>query len=957
MQYQGYFRSTNTEIDEKGQLYKVEIFTDGKLYTSHPYIGNSSVMIPDTPVELTLSGNPFTVSFTNDDENIYKPYKGSSAEVGLILNSFIPDFLNNKKCGIFVRLLKWNNDVIKTTDQYKNTVTGQTLSKTKIQTIIGGTLITVYNDFTPKNEDIFCYTTEWVGYATPNSFNQPYTKAIEEYTMECQDILTSLKYYDYTQNTAGTSTIIESIFQSLDRLPNNPISNIYITNTITIPQSGNQSILEMLSTINDNWCDEDNKWTDCLTVLSNMMNYLNCTMIQWKDSIYITTPDAVAFRRSYYTKHYNWNGYTYSSIPMVLIDGSIDIAHGELGNDETNIGTTSTYKEVSVSTNDYYDDNLSIELTDNNEYLNEVSRWDDIVNYVKVVDVDRNIISVQHPYNYDIEDVTAVYSGSILDYVPDTEKNLPEITRYSYNRDTADEDEEYTVEHHTLISNPTTKNAMFYSVGCTICDIGCTEISSDNAMADSLRSYDGKRVFLFHSTSPQVDAGSGLSISPLQTALTNLTSENQDNHKVITIKTKKTFMKKGQSLQLNGDLMFFQNITLPLQSGWAVDELKAYKAYMYIWMKISIPVNGTTYYLHNDISNGSGSYIWNTTEGWVKIWYDNFAGYDREANKRNRGFTTSFAFETSFSFTKNTRGADGTCIELPEALGDGIYQSITIDIARPYGCGVEKRVPNTSVHLYPCQYATLSDFKVNVIDNNETTYRYTEDTNNEFKSVMSEDAVDDYSVNSLMISSDYRKNTSKASILGLKENLINNTAAGVNSLPEACILYNLIRTYIYSRLKLDITLPYEVSPFTLLKWSTQFPDKKFVVDKMSIDYAYNDYHLSLMDKDLADVIPEIFAENKTRNYRRNGDNLYNPLPRKNRNKITTEFVDTEFVKNFISFTKGNTGTEYVNLSLLRNIVFEPVIENGEMILSTPEYLYNTDTFNCTVQNGEIIINY
>ena len=70
MYYSGYFRNTDTTIDEAGQLFKVVIITNFKKQ-EYNYGG-----------ELMLSDSPFIVTYESEDGNIYKAYKCSTATVG-----------------------------------------------------------------------------------------------------------------------------------------------------------------------------------------------------------------------------------------------------------------------------------------------------------------------------------------------------------------------------------------------------------------------------------------------------------------------------------------------------------------------------------------------------------------------------------------------------------------------------------------------------------------------------------------------------------------------------------------------------------------------------------------------------------------------------------------------------------------------------------------------------------
>lgn len=963
MLYCGYFRNVDTSIDPKGQLYKVEIFTDGKLYTYHPYIHSllhSPVMIPDAGTQIQLSGNPFVVEYTADNDNKYKAYKASTASVGLILNQY--NFISDGKCNILVRLLKYKNEVVDRSINFYNTETNEVLHKTRIYATIGQQSRLVYNDFTEESIDNFCYNVEWVGYATPNIYNQPYNRIIEECVLECQDVLSCLEYYDYNPNSAGSSTFLQSITSSLRLLPNNPIKNVYMTNTIrqSVVYRENQDIIKQLSTINDNWIDEDGERTNCLDVISNLMQYLGVTIIQWKDSIYITTPDAIANDLKYYYKE---------TVPTTIsniirhtgnntffeVGDNYEISENELGASSTTLSTTSSYKKASITTDEYYEGNLAPDISDNKALL-EQFRWDEVKDYSAAYDVDRNILSHDYPYNYDIENKHAKYAGSYFHY--DTSNgNGSTIQHYYYPRDT--KSGIWGVQNYNTTSEPTSINDIFNKVGCSIVDFNAAEISNDNAMADMLENYSGKRAFLFHNTFPQVSASVfGMCVCPLLLDVSKVTNSAYAQ-RVLKITTKPCFIKAKQSLQINGNIIFYQNITLPLENGWQFDTLKAYKLYMFIWVRISVYCAKTnqTYYLVND-GSVTGKYTWSTSSSWCKLWYDNFNGYDEDGDT---WATNDYAFENLFQFNKNTRGAEGTCIELPEAFDTGEYRSFTIDIARPWGCARETKITDT-VHFYPAQYSVLTNFSINVIDNNETQFRYESEDNNEFKADITDKAVDNFKASNLLISSNYYKNTSKSSVIGLNsDSLVTNYGTGAGLLPEANYIYNIIKSYATSKLRLQITLPKEITPFTNVKWTTQFPNKKFVVDKLSIDYAYNDYTVDLLENRLDNITPEIYTDKKTKNFRRNGDNLYNPLPRKDQKKLIDpyEYPNEHSAAIIVSYDDQVLLNTDSHNTLLRNTWFEPNFVNNELLYEVPYYM-NTDTQNASAtinSNGELILTY
>ena len=114
-------------------------------------------------VELTGSGEPFSTEMDAEDGNIYKAGKYQGATVS---------FLTDRNCD--------------------NLYTGKA----------HGVKVT----FTVNNE------VRWVGYGTPNKYNQPFVYAKEKMSLECIDGLSSLQYLKYKKTSEhGIATLLEVV--------------------------------------------------------------------------------------------------------------------------------------------------------------------------------------------------------------------------------------------------------------------------------------------------------------------------------------------------------------------------------------------------------------------------------------------------------------------------------------------------------------------------------------------------------------------------------------------------------------------------------------------------------------------------------------------------------------------------------------------------------------------------
>ena len=97
MYYWGFFRNLDFSNDENGQLYKVVIITNWK---------NNELTVGE---ELLFTDSPFTVEYSTEDD-IYKPYKCSTATIGLLQRDINYNFNSATNNNVLVKLLKYKND-------------------------------------------------------------------------------------------------------------------------------------------------------------------------------------------------------------------------------------------------------------------------------------------------------------------------------------------------------------------------------------------------------------------------------------------------------------------------------------------------------------------------------------------------------------------------------------------------------------------------------------------------------------------------------------------------------------------------------------------------------------------------------------------------------------------------------------------------------------------------------
>lgn len=105
---------------------------------------------------ITLGGTPFVTEMDSSDETIYIPAKYQTATVSVIAADYMFDVYSGKAHGTKIELFKNGN-------------------------------------------------IEWVGYTTPNLYNQGFVEDREEFSIECIDGLSTLQYMKYK---AAEKTVI-----------------------------------------------------------------------------------------------------------------------------------------------------------------------------------------------------------------------------------------------------------------------------------------------------------------------------------------------------------------------------------------------------------------------------------------------------------------------------------------------------------------------------------------------------------------------------------------------------------------------------------------------------------------------------------------------------------------------------------------------------------------------------
>ena len=243
---------------------------------------------------IKLCTDPFIVNY-NGNEDVFKPLKLSGATVSCWVDNYMFDLYSGQAKGTKCILYKGDN-------------------------------------------------IEWQGYVSPNIYNQDYMQNKFELKIECVDglsILESIKYKTDNKKIISFLGLIKKIL--LDTGYN--YSQIYV-------HKFSSEKLDNLFISECNFFDENDEAMTCKDVLENILQYLNLTMFQFRNVIYIV--DYNLIKDAYYQfDTYNLNNSSVGSANLFIDD--IELIDNIIYQTPT-LSFTDTYNQISLESSQYYFD-------------------------------------------------------------------------------------------------------------------------------------------------------------------------------------------------------------------------------------------------------------------------------------------------------------------------------------------------------------------------------------------------------------------------------------------------------------------------------------------------------------------------------------------------------------------------------------------------------------------------
>lgn len=915
MYYYGYFRNIDDSVDKDGQLFKVVIFDEysenGTVYPFEYDELSHTVLVPVDGVELTMVSSPFTVQYSSDSDNIYKPYKCSTASVSFLQPTINQNFLSKSGRSVLVALLKWNNDVVynQALERYENTKTGEYLYQDTIIEQFNFTV--VYHGFQDYKVDKFCYNVEWVGFATPETFSMGYDNIEDIFTLNCQDGLSVLQYEKFSKEPLDYLDSIGDVFTKLIA-DLGVYNNLYISDSLFIPSDG-VNVMDKIFTQLPNYFDEDNEPCSKLEVLEEICRTLSLTMVAYGDCLYILDYNGVsngATNYNYYqlsTSIYFFNifqGRHFDYIGTKFLEHQHNINGDSFSLTGTNISTSNTYNSVSIEDDDYSIGNIIPDIKDNNS-----------IDTDNEVNIGQHYSTVSWTEEEEGEQITKyeywLIEGYSYDFATRSSDEVFDkgvMYAYNYNPDAYWNNfgsQWYGFSYEPLSGNNRINYADFSNyIGCCVLDYHVCQNDTNTALP---MDYNLTRSIYFHT--PRMDKSQLLPNNYshdryIQSASQPLWNDRfhplrdypHYNQKLLTVKSKNVLISGTNYFQISGKWKFYNKIQLYVDSHhttfWDDGRLenKAWSNYSAIYAMVKCYINSDVYYLDSDLN-------WQTSSQITRLPLEFDYG---EA-----------VWGNSLPFQRNKRGIEGICIPTPLELSDSDICYLEIDIYRP--CGVCRELP---------QGTLLDDFEINLLSKDyvDSMGQSNADENNtEYKQELFNTAVCDYQGITLKATTTFDKEPNYSHLICkpylsdehytvLNQDL-GNMYSGMYGKPEELLINNIVQEYKNPVVKLDCNLHYNIGfqPYSMITWNTQFQDKNFIIDSMNIDFELNRNQISLVEKPTEMDLNDIYIMNIQRQRRRNGE--LNTIDRvKGAKKVIT--TDSSIAEHKVFGINPTTGIAY-----------------------------------------------
>ena len=958
MYYWGKFRNIDTSIDPLGQEYKVVIFTgyDGR---HNPYFIMDE---PTVGIELIMTSSPFTVSYENEDGNIYKPYKCSTATVSFLMSNLNLDLFTNKENNILVALLKRDNNIVLNGDTYINKLTNDVVVRKRSYGLFYG--------FLPSEIDKECYNVEWIGYATPNTYNQNYTLVEQEFQLECQDAFSTLKYdglpFNNLVEVRDVKTVINLVIGQLGTY-----KHIYYPSTLILPDIINyyndvgvesSSFIRIIQQYR-NFIEKDDEPISKIELLEAIGSFLNVSFVPFKDSVYIINYEGVAGNINNYYRYsliennnfffnYREEEPEWSDSVLENLENNLELTKDCYAGDDTNITMQSVYNNFRVKCDE-----------------NEVDLMPDLSNSENFEHSTPNNITASIYNNYSEPDNKNVQwlGGVISNY---QQNNGVGFKNFIYKANYVDGNDiihaDYTPQTPALnpniflIDDTDIGSTSGYYSGCV--NLKNTKIRGNyirdthltyNKETDQRNNANFPNDFVFWNRNNFSDLFSDGIVAGEYNRFWN------NNHQVVLeYQSPKFILTDTKQFQIKGDWMFFRHGGFVFiktdNDGVRIDKKKLYiTAQIIFTTRNGQPGNEEHFCVKSDGGVDDGFIVPNDIDLYAsKIQHyipENTVNWrvDLPLNDDEDSVKMSDPFGQWISFKNSNGDNSGIIIDMsrlaptPNSSTNYICD-VRVRIMCPLGIGVgtAQGWANSSM---------VRNLEFNIVDTNEIESWGYGDITTDFHNSINKN-LETFEIDNKLSTNQHINKLSYNYCFKVYDNhyfLLNdlyNQATGIIGRPELLKLADIYNQYRDKTIGLNTTIweNLGITPNTRVKWQY----RNFIIDRQEIDYEMNRNTVSLIEKKVSGNIPEI--ETKMYLENENGQTLnLNPFYNENiiirtvesyyrdlRTAVFGEIQGTYQINSLINFyATWSDGIEaWVSIPNVLNNINVSINNNNELII-------------------------
>lgn len=893
MYYYGYFRSSDISKDTDGQLYKVIIITDFNNNGYRTVAGE----------ELELGGNPFIVEYSGADNNIFKPYKCSTATISFYQNNINKDFYSTSGNDVYIALLSKKDNVVFDRETE-----------------------TPYND---KDR----YNVEWVGYATPNAYNQSFESDKDLFELEAQDALSTLQYFNFkaTKEEVTVTTFYEIIKGIV--ATTGAYKDIYISNSIKVPTQDIKNVLSYIYVNEQNFFNEDGEPLKMLEVLEKILQYLGLTAVAKGNKLYILDYNAIAsgYREYHHIRHIRDNmfiwvekGYRsweyWQEKGTALLEDNVEITKEDFSANGTNYSLSNVYNKVKVTDDFYFRD--IVDVTDRSYYV-KPSRYS------------KTGVLVQSSL-YKLAVDKSDNNGTVITLIDPigVKSNCANINFYGYKNN-------HRLSVNTYWYSQNISNGNFTYDELVSADVD-KQYSYDrftsNEVGACLANYivdNSIERAIYINTYSRVNGQSLLygGLSPNKFAAT----ENTRQQRIIDFTLNNNVFESNDYICISGSLWFsphpFPNVFNSEYEYFNITNIKASKELNYTWCKLECL---------GKYWNGEN---WQDVECCFKLPLD--------ITDETLAYGNNIKIKTNKTIGKE----DFYCIKAPETKKP---TNITLTFMRPWG------VDNHDVGLGT---TLIKDFVYTIKKANVSLFDTEQNSNTEYANTILDSALEEFEDITLDITTydskdkdfsstfcddsftEYNYGAGELDRLKYTHNII----TGELITPEEHLISNICRQYQKPNICLELSLNGSYYPYSVFTYHF-FKDSVFIVDSISTDYANNCSTLRLCEKLFPKVVSTYGKRSKKREYQRNGEIIINDSHIKKDNEVIEHKYNKYDVPVISPHASGNIYiTQYPNSTgeMQPYLYTWFNVENNEIIAYTPNVAKPvTGEIN---NNGELII--